>query len=57
MKGGGRGDQLSNTGIVSYAVLIYFFFIELVEFCDAINMKGVKWVFHYFGRIAHVLQF
>ena len=26
---------------VSYAVLI-FFYIELVEFCDAINIKGEK---------------
>ena len=36
---------------VSYAVLIYILYIELVEFCYAINIKGVKWGFRYFGNV------
>ena len=34
----------------SYAVLIYFY-IELVEFCDVINIKDVKWGFRYFENV------
>ena len=30
---------------VLYAVLIYIIYIELVEFCDAFNIKGVKCFF------------
>ena len=30
--------------------------IELVEFCDAINIKGV-WVFRYFGNVKGTLSF
>ena len=39
---------------VSYAVLIYLY-IELepgdVGICDAIDIKGVKWVFRYSGNV------
>ena len=35
---------------VSYAVLIYFF-SEFLGFCDSINIKGVKWIFRYFGNV------
>ena len=33
------------------AVCWYIFYIELVEFCDAINIKGVKWFFRYFENV------
>ena len=29
----------------------YIFYIEFLRFCDAINIKGVKWVFRYFGNV------
>ena len=29
----------------------YIFYIEFLGFCDAINIKGVKWVFRYFGNV------
>ena len=29
----------------------YIFYIELVGFCDVINIKGVKWVFRYLGDV------
>ena len=35
--------------LFSYAVLIYFY-IELAGFCDAIDIKVVKWVFPYLHR-------
>ena len=29
----------------------YIFSLEFLGFCDTINIKGVKWVFHYFGNV------
>ena len=33
--------------VLSYMLYQYIFDIELMGFHDAININGVKWVFHY----------